>query len=175
MGPRRRGPAYRAAGALGARIQRQYAYAQLAWLEGRGATIGSGVTVFGPFAFHGDPSNLVIGDRCTINGGAVLNATAPLTLRENVRVSTLAQFQTDELIPEDRSVHRAHRLGSIDVGSGAWIAAGAIIVPGITIGEGAIVAAGAVVVRDVPAMTLVAGVPARLVRSLSDDERRGGG
>ena len=49
---------------------------------------------------------------------------------------------------------------------GAWVASGAIILPGVTIGEGAIVAAGAVVGRDVPAMTLVAGNPARAVQRL---------
>ncbi len=49
---------------------------------------------------------------------------------------------------------------------GAWVASGAIVLPGVTIGEGAIVAAGAVVGRDVPPMTLVAGNPARAVQKL---------
>ncbi|MFW9832917.1 MAG: acyltransferase [Candidatus Thorarchaeota archaeon] len=49
---------------------------------------------------------------------------------------------------------------------GAWLAAGAIILPGVTVGEGAIVAAGAVVGKDVPPLTLVAGNPARMVQKL---------
>jgi len=48
----------------------------------------------------------------------------------------------------------------------AWIGAGATILPGVTIGENAIVAAGAVVSRDVPPNTVVAGVPANVVKTL---------
>jgi UDP-2-acetamido-3-amino-2,3-dideoxy-glucuronate N-acetyltransferase len=52
----------------------------------------------------------------------------------------------------------------------ASIGSGAVIVPGITIGDGAIVGAGAVVTRDVPARTVVAGNPARVLRSLAAEE-----
>jgi acetyltransferase-like isoleucine patch superfamily enzyme len=54
----------------------------------------------------------------------------------------------------------------IVIGEGAWLATGAIILPGVTIGDGAIVAAGAVVSRDVPPLTMVAGNPARVVQKL---------
>lgn len=49
---------------------------------------------------------------------------------------------------------------------GAWIATGAIILPGVTIGEGAIVAAGAVVSKDVPDFAVAAGNPARVVKKM---------
>lgn len=52
-----------------------------------------------------------------------------------------------------------------------WIGFNAIILKGVTIGEGAIVAAGAVVTKDVPPYTIVAGNPARIVRSIPDTER----
>lgn len=52
------------------------------------------------------------------------------------------------------------------IGKGAWLATGAIILPGVEIGEGAIVAAGAVVSKDVPAMAMVAGNPARVIQKL---------
>ena len=55
---------------------------------------------------------------------------------------------------------------SVVVGDGVWIGAGALVLPGVTIGAGAVVAGGAVVHRDVEPNTLVAGVPARLVRPL---------
>jgi acetyltransferase-like isoleucine patch superfamily enzyme len=48
----------------------------------------------------------------------------------------------------------------------AWIGAAATILPGVTIGENAVVAAGAVVSRDVPANSIVAGVPAKVVKTL---------
>ena len=68
--------------------------------------------------------------------------------------------------PEVRSLIK--RLQPIRVEEDAWIGAGAVILPGVTIGRCAIVGAGAVVTRDVPANTIVAGVPARVIRSIND-------
>lgn len=56
------------------------------------------------------------------------------------------------------------------IGDGAWICSDASIFPGVTIGEGSVVALGAVVTRSVPPHTLVAGSPARFVRSLAPAE-----
>lgn len=50
---------------------------------------------------------------------------------------------------------------------GSWIGAGAIILPGVTIGKFCVVAAGSVVLKDVPNNTLVAGVPARIKKTIS--------
>ena len=54
----------------------------------------------------------------------------------------------------------------IKVCNDAWIGMNVIILKGVTIGEGAIVGAGSVVTKDVPAWTVVAGNPARVVKSL---------
>lgn len=58
----------------------------------------------------------------------------------------------------------------VSIQKGAWIGAGAIVLPGVTIGEFSVIAAGAVVVKGVPAYSVVAGVPARVVRKLSVEE-----
>jgi acetyltransferase-like isoleucine patch superfamily enzyme len=55
----------------------------------------------------------------------------------------------------------------VTIERGVWLAAGAIILPGVTVGEGSIVAAGSVVSRDVPSYTMVAGNPARAIKKLS--------
>lgn len=54
----------------------------------------------------------------------------------------------------------------VKIGDDVWIGAGATILPGITIGNGAVIAAGAVVTKDVEPNTLVAGVPAKLLKRL---------
>ena len=54
------------------------------------------------------------------------------------------------------------------MGKGVWVGSQATILPGVTIGDDAIVAAGAVVARDVPAGAIVAGVPARKIKSIDE-------
>jgi acetyltransferase-like isoleucine patch superfamily enzyme len=59
-------------------------------------------------------------------------------------------------------------LRSILVKRNAWIGAGATILPGVTIGENSIVAAGAVVNKDVPANTIVGGIPAKILKTMGN-------
>ena len=54
----------------------------------------------------------------------------------------------------------------VRIGEDVWLGANATIVPGVTIGNGAVVAAGAVVTKDVPARTVVGGVPARVIKEI---------
>jgi acetyltransferase-like isoleucine patch superfamily enzyme len=53
----------------------------------------------------------------------------------------------------------------VTIGRDVWVGAGCVILPGVTIGDGAVVAAGSVVTKDVPAGAVVAGVPAKVIRS----------
>lgn len=66
---------------------------------------------------------------------------------------------------DEESFFDWRRSHPVSIGHDVWIGHGAIILPGRTIGTGAVVAAGAVVTRDVAPYTIVAGVPARPVRS----------
>jgi len=68
------------------------------------------------------------------------------------------------VLAHDYSTSRLKNIyGSIFVGENVWIAARAVICPGVRIGNGAVVAAGAVVTKDVDPYTIVAGIPARVI------------
>lgn len=55
---------------------------------------------------------------------------------------------------------------SVTLGKNSWIGSSATILPGVTVGDNAVVAAGAVVTKDVPENTVVAGVPAKVVKEI---------
>jgi acetyltransferase-like isoleucine patch superfamily enzyme len=76
--------------------------------------------------------------------------------------------------PVDPAQRRAYvEAKPIVIASNVWIATAATILGGVTVGENSVVAAGAVVTKDVPANSLVAGVPARVIRSLEGSAATG--
>jgi galactoside O-acetyltransferase len=65
---------------------------------------------------------------------------------------------------------QGHKILDINIGTDCWIGANAVILGGVSLGNGVVVAAGSVVTRDVPANTVVAGVPAKTIRSRGEPE-----
>jgi acetyltransferase-like isoleucine patch superfamily enzyme len=116
---------------------------------------------------RGAAERLSIGADCFINQDCVFDATAPIVIGDNVNLGhgVLITTSSHEVGAPDRRGGRLQPM-PVRVGNGAWLASRVVVLPGVEIGEGAIVAAGAVVTRSVPPHTLVAGVPAREVRSL---------
>ena len=59
----------------------------------------------------------------------------------------------------------------IRIGDNVWLGGGAIVCPGVTIGDDTVVAAGSVVTRDLPTGVVAVGVPARVLRPITDEDR----
>jgi maltose O-acetyltransferase len=117
---------------------------------------------------------LEIGDHTFITGPLRIDLAAPVRIgsRVNLGHSVTLLTMDHEIGPsEKRCGYR--KTGPIVIEDAVWIATNATILPGVTVGEASVVAAGAVVTRDVAPNTLVAGVPARVVRELPDEASSG--
>lgn len=108
------------------------------------------------------PSNIILGDHCVINRNVLLDGRGGiLRLGNNVDIAQEAVIWTlGHDIHDD--LHR-DKGAPVTIEDYVWIGHRAIIMPGVTIGRGAVVAAGAVVTKSVPAMSIVAGVPAKVI------------
>jgi maltose O-acetyltransferase len=137
---------------------------RLAALRRTGLDLGR-VRVMGHCFFGAGP--VTIGDGCFVNIRCLFDSSAPIRLGRNVYLAMGVQLVTSshELGgPERRAA--AVTAGPIEIGDGAWLGAGAMVLPGCTVGAGAVVAAGALVTRDLAPNAVYAGVPARWVRDL---------
>jgi phosphonate metabolism protein (transferase hexapeptide repeat family) len=74
---------------------------------------------------------------------------------------------------DDADFFNWRRAHSVLIGNDVWIGHGAILLPGVTIGDGAVVGAGAVVTKNVAPYTIVAGVPARVLRRRVSEQVEG--
>jgi acetyltransferase-like isoleucine patch superfamily enzyme len=128
-----------------------------------GKPIDESVTVFPPF-YCEFGKNLTLGKRVFINMGCTFQDTGGISIGDDTLIGHHSVVTTlNHGVDPDR---RADMIPApVVIGFKVWLGAGVTIVPGVTIGEGAIVGAGAIVTKDVPANTIVAGVPARVIRS----------
>jgi sugar O-acyltransferase (sialic acid O-acetyltransferase NeuD family) len=122
------------------------------------------LTVFHRTAFVAD--NAVVGAGCQVLAQAAVCVEA--VLGEGCIINTSASVDHECRLEAGVHVCPGARLaGCVRAGRYATIYTGAVVLPRVTIGEGAVVAAGAVVTEDVPPYSLVAGIPARRIRSLA--------
>ena len=111
-----------------------------------------------------------IGDRSSVGAASFLGGQGGIVIGADVIMGPGVRIFSENHLTDD--MDRAIRAqgvsrAAVRVEDDCWLGAGATILAGVTIGTGSVVAAGAVVTRDVPPRVLVAGIPARVVRSRS--------
>ena len=133
-----------------------------------GKPVDESFALFPPF--HTDcGKNIHVGKKVFINMGCKFQDQGGIFIGDgalighNVVLATLNHAMSPN--------HRGTMIPApIRIGKNVWIGSNATVLPGVTIGDGAIVAAGAVVTKDVPENTIVGGVPASIMRHLSEEE-----
>lgn len=110
---------------------------------------------------------LKIGDHVIIVGNLLAMARGGITIEDYARIAANVQLISNNHDPYDRAVLPCK---PVLIKEGAWIGAGATVLPGVCVGRYAIVGAASVVTKDVPDYAVVVGNPARVIRML-DAER----
>jgi acetyltransferase-like isoleucine patch superfamily enzyme len=112
-----------------------------------------------------------IGDGCLIGEYNVIRGQGGVRIGNGVYTSPMVQLVAVNHVFDDPArpfVEQGITAQGITVEDDVWIGSGVVVTDGVTIGRGAVVAAGSVVTHDVPAHTVVGGVPARVLRAVGD-------
>ncbi len=129
-----------------------------------GQELDKTTTVFPPFTTNFGRFT-TIGKNVFINHGCSFLDLGGITIEDDVLIGPQVKLVTENH-PLDPTARKGLITKPIIIRRNAWIGAGATILPGVTVGENAVVAAGAVVSKDVPANTVVGGVPAKFIRNI---------
>ena len=111
--------------------------------------------------------DVVIGDHTRI--GLHNTIIGPVTIGSHVNLAqgiTVTALNHNFEAPERRIDEQGVSTQQVTIGDDIWIGANAVVLPGVTIGNHCVIAAGAVVTKDVPPHSLVAGVPAKIIKQI---------
>jgi acetyltransferase-like isoleucine patch superfamily enzyme len=112
--------------------------------------------------------DVIIGDHTRI--GIHNTIIGPVTIGSHVNLAqgiTVTALNHNFSDTTKRIDEQGISTNPVTIEDDVWIGANAVILPGVTIGQHAVVAAGAVVTADVPANTVVGGVPARIIKKIN--------
>lgn len=139
--------------------------------------------IMGNLIFDKENANINIGKRVFISGSIIASKSIEIgddvliswgtTIVDHnshsVSFSLRANDAVDWLAEKKDWTHV--KIAPVKISNKVWIGFNSIVLKGVTIGEGAVVGAGSVVTKDVPAWTIVAGNPARVIREIPENER----
>jgi acetyltransferase-like isoleucine patch superfamily enzyme len=129
-----------------------------------GKSVDESFMIFPPF-YTDCGKNITIGKNIFINSGCRFQDQGGITIGDGALIGHNVVLATlnHGIKPEDRS---ATYPAPIVIGKNVWIGANATVTQGVTIGDNAIIAADAVVTKDIPANTIVGGVPAKIIKTI---------
>ena len=116
------------------------------------------------------PKNVTIGSGVTVMNGALMMAAGGITIEDKVLIAANVKLITNNHDPYERDILTCR---PILIKEGAWVGAGATILPGITVGKYAIVGSDSVVTKDIPDYAVAVGTPAKVIKYLDPAKFKG--
>ncbi|MBQ4851570.1 acyltransferase [Pseudoalteromonas sp. MMG012] len=135
----------------------------------------SGISTFCGRYCDSHVATLKIGNNVDVGWQNAFSIGTTIELHDDVRLAGrvfLAGFPGHPIDAKARAQglpDNESQIGSIIIKKGAWLGTGVTVLAGVTIGEGAIIGAGSVVTKDVPAFTIAAGNPAKIVKQIPQE------
>ncbi|MDF1874438.1 acyltransferase [Sulfurimonas sp. SAG-AH-194-I05] len=131
-----------------------------------------------PFVSLNGTNSISIGDNVIVPPGTILSAMPndikngifienDVLLGPNVSIYSATHKYKDITIPIKKQGYTAKK---VLIKEGSWLGVNSVIMPGVTIGKNAVVAAGSIVTKDVPDNCIVAGVPAKIIKKLGEND-----
>ena len=140
--------------------------------------IGKGTYIQGPIQFDYGAFT-TFGENCYANFNFTVLDICPVTIGDNVffgpncmLATPVHPFRYQERnikYKEDGTAYDDEYAKPITIGSNCWLASNVVVIGGVTIGEGCVIGAGSVVTRDIPANSLAAGNPCRVIREITKE------
>ncbi|OTP06819.1 hypothetical protein A5844_002493 [Enterococcus sp. 10A9_DIV0425] len=144
----------------------------LKWLEPVfGEKIDPSVVISLPF-YSDFGSHILLGKDIFINQNVTFIDLGGITLEDRVLIGPNSQIITVNHLTQPKK-RRGLMTKPVIIKENAWLGANVTVLPGVTIGENAIVAANSTVTKDVPSNTIVAGTPAKIIKTIEGEEYNG--
>ena len=141
--------------------------------------IGEGTRMLGPIHFHYG-CHTTVGRGCFMNFNFTVQDDARVTIGDHTNFGPNVTIVTPlhPMLPNERSCMVCSDgetrflcyAKPVAIGNDCWFGANVVVCPGVTIGDNCVIGAGAVVTRDIPANSFAAGVPARVIRTITEKD-----
>lgn len=141
--------------------------------------LGNGAFIQGPVFFHYG-RHTSIGDRFFGNFNLTIQDDAPVTIGDDCNFGPNVTIVTPihPMLPKERRAMRDEKgevchvcyARPVTIGNDCWLGANVTVCPGVTIGDGVVIGAGSVVTRDIPSGCFAAGVPCKVIRSITPQD-----